>query len=193
MVLKIRVTGNRTLLQHNGRLANPADPYTRELKSLTGKRNKTEEDLALVMSVEARASAYETENGVLGIPTAAVWASIHDAAKAFKMGPRVGRGLLLRDPDEVVPLRHGRKTHSVDAWLADPQHTDTRAVVVQRSRVMRSRCRVTAPWVSEHEMELDEDILDLRALVPVFAYAGRYVGLGDWRPRFGTYDLKVSG
>ena len=44
MQLIIKLTGQRPLLMHNGRLANPMDKYTREISTISGKRSKTDED-----------------------------------------------------------------------------------------------------------------------------------------------------
>lgn len=189
MELKVRLTGLRPMLQHNGRLANPIDPYVRELKVYTGKRKKTDEDHAAIMVLEARASAYETEDQLLGLPTDNVWRSFYDAATAFKRGADLKRALL--PLDDVVPIEIGGQTEAVDSFLQGEGHIDYRSVAVQRNRTMRARPLVPAGWQTTHSFELLTDILDGETLTPIFERAGRIVGVGDFRPRFGTFQAEV--
>lgn len=189
MKLTLHLTGERPMLQHNGRLANPLDPNTRALKALTAKRKKTDEDLVDIMRAEARGALYETPEGLVGLPTQNVWRSVKDAATAFKRGRDIERGLI--GSDEVEPLLiFGEKVDAV-AFLADPANIDYRPVVVQRARTMRARPLVRG-WSTSHTFELLEDVIDPRDMVPILERAGRLVGVGDWRPTYGTFSCTVE-
>ena len=48
--LKIRLIGETPLMIHNNRLANPLNEYSRELKKLTKKRDKTDADVMEISS-----------------------------------------------------------------------------------------------------------------------------------------------
>jgi len=183
MQLTLALAGTKPLLQHNGRLANP-------LKQISGKRKKTDEDLVEMMRIEARGSAYETEDGRLGMPTIAVWRSIQQAATAFKLGRDIARGLLA--DDTIEPLTIGGEGYAIDDYLDRPGSIDYRSVKVGQARTMRARLRIPAEWSSTHTMELDPEVLDLRNLQPVFERAGKLVGLCDWRPRYGTFTIAVT-
>lgn len=190
MKLILALTGERPMLQHNSRLANPIDPYTQRLKSITGKRKKTDEDLVTIMRIEARGACWETHDGYLGVPTAAVWRCIFDAAKAFKLGQDIKRALLMSDA--IEPLLVGGAKVKCDDFLSDPAHIDYRSVKVGTARTMRSRPIVPVGWQTTHTFELLSDVIDPRNLEPVIERAGRLVGLGDWRPTYGTFSAEVS-
>lgn len=186
MELHLTLTGTRVpMLQHNGRLANPLDPHTRALKALTGKRTKTDEDLVAVMRAEARGGCWETEDGLLGVPNAAVWRAIYDAAKAFKRGEDIKRALSFEDV--TMPLFVDGATHTCDEWVASPGNIDYRPAKLMGKKVMRARAKVPAGWVSKHTLELLTDVMDARDLVPIVERAGRLVGIGDWRPIYGKF------
>lgn len=189
MNIELHITGTRPLLLHNGRLSNPIDPHTRALKALTGKRKKTDEDLIEIMLTEARGSAYETPDNLLGFPTQNVWRCIYDAAKAYKQGENIKRALLAEDT--IEPLYVDGADVDVDVFLKDPEHIDYRPVAVQRARTMRARPLVKN-WSCAHRFELLEDVLDPRELVPILERAGRMVGLGDWRPTYGGFSCSVK-
>ena len=189
MEITLIIEGQRPLLMHNGRLANPLDPHTRALKALTGKRTKTDEDLAAICLVEARGGCWETSDGLLGIPNAAVWRCIYDAAKAFKRGEDIKRSLIT--DDLTVPLTvHGGPV-SCDDWLTDPAHIDYRPVKISGRKTMRARPRVE-PWAAEHTFELLTEVMDPRDLVPILERAGKLVGLGDCRPTYGAFKVAIG-
>lgn len=191
MKVTITLTGGRPMLMHNGRLANPLDPYTRQKKTLSGKRKKTDEDIARLLEIEARGAAYETNEGLLGLPTQNVWRSAYDAAKAFKRGEDIKRGLVPVDPEEVAPLAFGGKHRTVEEHLASSANIDFRPVAQMRQRVMRAR-PIVRGWQSVHTFELLPDVLDPSDLEPILARAGRLVGVGDWRPTYGTYAAHME-
>lgn len=194
MKLTLQLTGIRPMLMHNARLANPIDPYTRRVKELTSKRKKTDEDLILLMQAEARGSAYETTDNLLGLPTVNVWRCLYDAAKAFKRGEDIKRAVS-HDPVVEPLLIPGKRSGSwvevdVDKYLADGTKIDYRSVKVTTSRVMRSR-PVIMEWRSTHTFEVLDDIIDARDLPQIIERAGRVGGMCDYRPIYGTFTTEI--
>jgi hypothetical protein len=191
MQLTLEMTGTRPMLQHNGRLSNPLDEHTQALKALQGKRKKTDEDLIALMMAEARAGFWETPDGLVGVPSAAVWRCLFDAAKAFRMGQDVKRALVFSDV--VEPLLIDGKETTCDDYLKQSGKTiDYRPVKVQTSRVMRARPLIPEGWKTTHRFELLTDVIEPRDLEPVIERAGRLCGLGDWRPTYGTFTTEAS-
>lgn len=190
MLFSLVLTGERPMLQHNGRLSNPLDRYTRQIKSIVGKRNKTDEDLAKIMQIEARGGCWETRDQLLGVPTSAVWRCLYDAAKAFKRGEDLKRGLLFND--DVEPVLVDGEPVSCDDFIKDSEHLFLRSVKIGRNRTMRARPRVPQGWVTVHKFELLADVIDQRNLAPIIERAGRLVGLGDWRPTYGRFTARME-
>ena len=178
------------MLLHNGRLADPRDPYVRQIKRLTSKKQKTLEDLDEIMFNEARASAYETPSGHLGLPTANVWRCLWDASKLNRLGTKVKMGVIY-EMGEVSPLKINGKIVNVDTYTGNEDHIFSSIVVVQRVRTTRSRCLVHPGWKSTHEFEILDDVLNVDQLNPTFSRMGRLMGIGDWRPLYGQFSLAV--
>ena len=188
--LRCKLTGTRPLIMHNARLANPLDSYTRALKPLTSKQKKKDEELAEIASIESRGAMYETEDGNLGMPAVNVWRSIYDAAKAFKKGEDVKRGL--RFNPSVLPLEINGGIEPCDPYIQNhPECLLYVSVVIQGRRVMRARPIIQTGWSVVIEFTLLTDVLNIEHLEPIFKRAGRLVGLCDWRPIYGTYSLEV--
>lgn len=187
--VRIGIEGVSPMLQHNVRLANPLDPHTRALSQMTGKRKKTDEDLARIMYAEARAGAYETADGMIGLPDCNLWRSLQDAAKATKRGKDVERGLLY-DPVRVVPLTVEGQTFSVEEYLNRPDAIDYRPVAIMGRKTMRAR-PVLHTWSSVHEYELLDDVLMIEDIREFAARAGRLYGVGDHRPQYGRFQVTL--
>lgn len=189
MNITLRLTGTRPMLQHNGRLANPLDPFTQQVKALSSKRKKTDEDLIALMRVEARGAIYETSDGMVGFPTQNVWRAIYDAATAYKQGANVKRALSYEDI--TPPLLISGDEVLADVFLKEPDNIDYRPVAVNRAKTMRAR-PIVRDWSCIHSFDLLDDVIDVRDLGPVLERAGRLVGLGDWRPTYGTFTVTVE-
>lgn len=190
MKIVLHIDGLRPMLQHNGRLANPLDPYTQRLKQFTAKKKKTDEDLMNILMAEARGAVYETTDGLIGFPTQNVWRSVYDAATAFRRGADIKRALSFED--SIEPLLVDGAHITVDKFLAVPANIDYRPVAVNRAKTMRARPKVQLPWAATFAFDLLDDVIDARDLAPILERAGRLVGLGDWRPIYGTFSVEVE-
>ena len=189
-VVTMTLQGTRTMLQHNGRLASPIDPLTRELKTLTGKQKKTVADYQAMLTLEGYASCWETDHGVLGLPTENVWKAIHTAATLSRRGEDLKRALSFL-PGAVAPLLVAGAAVDAKAYVESGSGIFIRTVVVKRCRTLRARVQVPAGWSSTHVFELLDDVMDYDVLTPLVFTAGRLVGVGDWRPLYGRFDVTM--
>lgn len=189
-VITVTLQGTRPMLQHNGRLANPIDPMTREVKALADKRKKTVDDYQRLLALEAYAGCWVTEGGELGLPTDNVWASIYEAAKMSKRGKDVKRALAF-DPLEVCAFLIGGTSRDAREHVEQTSGAGLfiRTVVVNQRRCLRARPLVSSGWVTTHTFTLLDDVMDVDALEPIIHTAGRLIGVGDWRPIYGRFDV----
>jgi hypothetical protein len=172
------------MLMHSDRTANPLNEYTKKLKALTGKRKKTDDDHAAIAKLEFIASCYYNKNGWY-IPAANFEAMLLASAKHFKLGTTVKQALLV--PDDAIFDFNDRKLSPEDIFSID-DYVDTRTVKVGTSKTMRTR-----PIFHEYEVTfacwLDTDKMNVEQLKQIVENAGRYVGLGDYRPRYGRFEV----
>lgn len=181
MRFRITMTGTAPMLMHNGRLANPLDPATQALKALTSKRKKTDEDLVDIARAEFMGGLYIDPDVGPYIPGENIERSILDGAKLTKNGANIKRGMFIET--DVNPLSY-KGPRTADALWDDENFRHIRTVRNQMNRV--SRCRpVFNDWAVAAEGTLDESILDFRTLESIIEQCGLYIGLGDWRPRYG--------
>lgn len=190
MDLQIRLTGTKPIMFHNERLANPLDPIVQELKKYTSKRKKTTEDFAHIAQLEMQGGVYRTRENLLGVPTRNVFKTINEGAKANRKGRDIERGLVFAETIEPVEV-DGAKVDA-DDFIAREEAMDYRSVVIQGKRTMRARPIIEGDWATTHYFDMAEDILDLEVVELALARAGKYVGLCEYRPRYGTFEAEVE-
>lgn len=190
--MKVRLTakGTRPLLMHNVRLASPLNAYSKQLKALNAKRNKTDEDRLAVARVEFEGSLYFDPEVGPYIPGPNLLASLVEGGRLTKSGKKIERGVNV--DDLVMPLIY-RGPRDVEAlWGGgESEYVDLRTVVVQRSKV--DRCRpIFREWAFEAEILLDSAVIDLDEFRDVSANAGGMAGIGDYRRLYGRFSTEIE-
>jgi hypothetical protein len=72
----------------------------------------------------------------------------------------------------------------------DWDYLDTRRVTIQRNGVNRTRPAMKTGWKASFEFQvLTPEYIDQNALYDVIAMAGRLVGVGDFRPTYGRFNI----
>lgn len=204
---KIKVSGTTALIMHNGRLANPMDPATRELADAykAYQKNKTDENFNALARAEFLGGLYFVEQGI-----GPVWPTDNLFTALKKAGAKVKRGratlknpvaaAIMWDGTEDNPLTYagfgsGRAPRSADALWEDGNFRFQKAARVGAAKVQRTR-PIFKDWQFDASGVLDTEILDFADLEAVAKIAGQLVGLGDWRPEkggsYGRFTAKVE-
>ena len=189
--MRVRWTGTRPILMHNERLANPADPISRKLAeyhSLKAAQKKLPENMEAVARLEFEGGLYFDEETGPYIPAHNILACIRDAAKITRRGTDVKRGVIVLGDAPLI--YDGPRT--IDEMWADGRFRDTRSVRLS-GRVQRTRPMFPRGWQIEAEIRFSEEIIDRESLISVQREAGEYVGVGDYRERFGRFRVEVIG
>lgn len=181
--LKVTWKGISPLIMHSCQCVNPLHPISRELKKLTSKRTKTEDDLLKISDLEWEAGAYWKDGLGLYIPAENTEATIKNGAKAFKKGKDFEKYVAVTDL--YIPFNYGENL-SKEELISDYQYRDTRIMTIQRSKIVRTRPRFDQ-WNITFNLMYDESKIDLDTIVTVMEYAGSYVGLCDSRPKYGKF------
>lgn len=74
------------LLQHDDKMANPFNDYTKRMKAISSKRKKTDDDLMEMARIEWMASLYHTERKGYYMKAECIEAAMLAAAKDKKLG-----------------------------------------------------------------------------------------------------------
>lgn len=188
MQFKLTIMGNKPLLMHNSRLANPMDPIARALKVVSSKRKKTDDDHAEMSRLEFLGSLYMDTDAGPYIPAVNIQRCLTEAARLNTLGKKVERGLFIESG--INPIAYTGPRDEQGLW--DNENFRHFAIVrVGTARVARTRVQFLK-WAVEAMGRLDESQLSWDQLQEICSNAGQYIGLGDWRPYFGLFDVELS-
>ncbi|GAF91758.1 unnamed protein product [marine sediment metagenome] len=167
-------------------MVDPLNPLTKEHKALTSKRKKTDEDHELIALSEMRSYLYWDKKNGIYMPASNFEASLRDAAKLNKLGQHIRRGVIVTDDS---PINY-KGPKDPEKLVRDTAFQFAKTVVVQRARIMRYR-PIFHEWSCVFVISFDESILDRNEILTIAQNAGKFAGLGTWRPRFGRFEIEV--
>ncbi len=186
------MTGINPLLMNNPQCVDPLNVYSKEIKKITKKKVKTEDDLKVLADLEMRAKVYWVDDKIC-IPstwlTAAIHAKSHKLEKISKADSRSG----LFTTEDYIPLKF-------DGSDIVEGVEDVTMVEEYRHRMILKQGQVrickTAPifhnWSFETFLDYDDSVYDFDVLERIIQSAAAYGGFGDFRPTFGRAKVVVE-
>lgn len=180
--LNVSIEGIAPLLQHRYPLPDFED-LSKGGKKKTGEVDYTQ---------EWREALYVTPEGDIYQPATHLDGAMVKAAAGYKIQGARGKtykdlfkGNVFTSPDTIL---HGVKApDNLDTDGDKPLYLDVRPVVVQRARVVRIRPAFKPGWKLDFEVTVLDDQVPANVVNEVLQLAGRTVGIGDFRPRFGRF------
>jgi hypothetical protein len=182
--LRVCLSGERPLLKHSSRLADPLDPITIELDRLTRKRDKTIADHEQIGRVEWNGGLWLRDNRPC-IPAEAIESAFVAASRTRRKGRQAMAGFSCT----VSPFIEYEGPTDLSLLWEDKAFRFRFPVTINDSKVMRTRARFPK-WSVTVEAEFLPSLLNRNDVLEIFEIAGFREGLGDWRPRFGKFSVK---
>jgi len=185
--LNFQIVGVAPLLMHNGRLADPLDNIVRQIKEVSGKRHKTDADHEEMARLEWLGSLY-LHDGEPCIPSDVLEAALigrGSAARKQKMGKQAAAGLMVFDN---APLEYEGPRDPHEMWKMEEFRFRCRVKIGQAS-VMRTR-HIFKDWAANVTVMYNPDVINSDDVKLWMDIAGAEVGLMDWRPKYGRFEVK---
>lgn len=183
--LTVRIENTSPLLMQAETLANPLHPKTKAHKAVSGKRKKTDDDYNWLMRSEWEASLYfDSEVGPY-LPPLNIEASVIGGGKLHKLGQSIKRAVLVTSDKPKLEYEGPR---TIEKMWDDGRFIDVRGVNIGGKKVMRCR-PIFLKWAATFDVEYMEDIIDKADVLRCISDAGRLVGIGTYRPRFGRFTV----
>lgn len=183
--IKFRIVGIVPLLMHNGRLADPMSDVAIAMKAITSKKDKTNDDREKLAELEWRGGLYHDGKAPI-IPSTNIEAMIRKAASSKRKGKLIQAAAWCDDEPQLI--YDGPK--SVDAMWKSGKFIDQRGVVnpSTRSRVIRTR-PIFRQWSLEFSIVHYPDMINACDLIDFVRYAGRFIGMCEYVPRYGRFQV----
>ena len=182
---EITITGITPLIVHNGQLADPLNPFSRELKEISGKRKKTDADHEAMARIEFEGGLYFDEKEGPFMPADCIEATICAGAKKSRIGKDVAAAVFVES--EIVPIQYDGPRTVEGMWKDRERFVLRKACKVATAKIMRTRPMIPTGWKITFSLAFDESIVNEAALRKAMIDAGALVGICDWRPRFGRF------
>ena len=135
-------------------------------------------------SKEAEKSLYKNKEGVIYEPSSHVEGCLVKAAVNFQIpgkGKKTYKDL----------FRAAVFVEQVEIPIVPQEYeVDERAVVVNRSRVLRSRPKFD-DWKLNFTLTCLDDDMQEGVIKTVLEHGGKFVGIGDFRPKFGRFKVNM--
>jgi hypothetical protein len=129
---------------------------------------------------------YYSDNPGVILPSKVVEATINGGARKFKEGMLAKSGLAVMKHSKLI--FEGPQT--VDEMWKDGRFTFQEMVVVQRSRILRTRPKFDK-WSVEIEVSYEDTVCDKEQVHKWLVKAGQVVGMCDYRPRYGRFEVEL--
>jgi hypothetical protein len=188
--LKFKIKGVMPTIMHNGQTSDPLNEYAKKMKKITGKRSKTDSDHKEVARLEWYAALYVDEHDRPCWPGENIESMLVAAAKKSRMGPTVKSGLFI-DGNSVVEHDGPRTADAL--WNFKPfgknPYISRVPVSVNKARVMRTR-PIFNNWSLEFVVNYMPSLLAEESVVEFVNVAGKVIGLSDWRPKYGRFQIE---
>lgn len=183
--VKAKLVGIAPSIMHNGQMCDPLNKFAKMLKEISGKRKKSDADHEEMSRIEFMAGLYVNADGKPFWPAENLLAMLIAAAKKVKDGPRAKSGInILNDH----PLLYKGPTDPVEMF-ADDRFRLVMAVRVGQARIMRTR-PIFRDWSMLIQVDVDTDIVNPQTVLEWLAIAGAQIGLSDYRPRYGRFEVQ---
>jgi hypothetical protein len=184
-----RIKGIAPIILHNGRMANPLDPWAKKLKEVSGKRKKTDADYEQMALIEWHASLYLDKEKRIILPGMMLEASLINGAKKFKLGQQAKAGLFVES--HAVLNFDGQGLTPDELWERG-ENTLTVACKVAMAKIMRTRF-IAEEWSADVAVTFDDSLFNPAQISEIFEASGTQIGVGTWRPRHGRFFAESLG
>lgn len=185
--LTIRIKGTSPLLMQAETLANPLHELTKAHKAVSSKRKKSEDDHLWLMESEWSASMYYDEEVGPYLPAMNLEGCLVESGKITRLGKTIKQAVQVLTDKAKLEYDGPRKKEAI--WSSN-RFSDVRGVNVSGKKIMRCR-PIFLDWAAQFEIAFMEDVIDRDDLIRVVEEAGRRIGIGTYRPRFGRFGVEV--
>ena len=189
--IKIKISGLTPLMQHSDRASNPLSAISKEMKLITGKRKKTDEDHIALADLHYKAGIYWDDKVGVYIPDVMIKSCLagvsHGATKLAKKNFKASVFI----EEEKIKLHYNgiNKIKKLDDLVKDDFFRDTRMGKLGTSKVIVTR-PIFQDWWAEFSIEFDDEVINKTDLKNIIYTAGKMAGLGAYRPDFGRFKFE---
>ncbi len=177
----VDVTGTSPLLLSNNACSDPLSDAAKTKKFFTSKRTKSDDDHRNLRVIDWVYSGYWKKPGEVVIDNA------ENTVNFNGFDNLVNRALVVEEDAEID--YDGPKT--AKQLLSNPDFVLTSPVVRMKTTNWVTRL-ILPKWAIKYTVTIDDERISVEDLVRIADTAGRFEGLGTWRPRYGRFGAVLN-
>lgn len=187
--LQVKIQGTQPLLMHAPITVDTLSKEAKAMKAISSKRVKADADIEELRKLEWIAGLYFDHKKGPYLPGPNLQRMLRDAGALTKQGKAVQRGL--ECPSAINPLLFdGPRTVAELYGDGNTDFVDARVVVNPGNKARIIRCRpIFYEWGVEFPLAFDERLFNLDQVQEILNKGGDLIGLGDFRPMFGQFEV----
>lgn len=191
--ITVKYSGIDTLLQNNPQMSDPLNRYSKEMKTVSGKRKKTDDDIVVMREIELRAKMYWDEAIGVYVPSSWVTASIQGVswARAKIKKADIRAGVFVTEPKLKLYYDGMDKVKAPLDIVKNDKFHSVMSLKQGQVRVVKAAPQF-ARWSFEATLEFDPEIINEAELRALIEYGAAYGGFGDFRPTYGRAQVEFS-
>jgi hypothetical protein len=184
--------GTQPLLMHSSALVNPRNPIVKEMKLITDKKNrKTHEESLRLEYLEWLGGLVVDSDNRPSISESQVLGLLAQAASNTRNKAKSKRAVIAATSPFFRLEYDGPK--DLDDLYEEARFRDQRPARVGVGKsVIRTRARFPIGWKVRIGFLVNVQEMNVEDVVDAIEYGGGCVGIGDYRPRFGRYEVLAS-
>jgi len=191
--MTITVEGVNPLLLNNPQTVDSFNPYTKQMKVITSKRAKTDEDMLALRDLEIMSKIYWDDE--LGIYIPSTWVTAAIAGWSFKKA-KISKADIrsaVFAVDSKVKLNYLgiSKVKEPSDIVGNPHFRHMMTLKQGQVRVVKA-APIFHEWGFKTTLEFDDSVIDAATLEQIVKHASMYGGFGDFRPTFGRASTEVT-
>ena len=184
--IQLKIVGVSPFISHNGQTADPLNKFSKAIKEISGKRKKTDADYEEMARLEFLAGLYVSKGDIV-LPSTVIEAAAINGAKKIKSGQQAKAGLFV---EHHGTFEYEGPRNPDDLW-ANESFRIVSPVKIGMSKVMRTR-PIFNKWSSVFTVTYVDDLINEATVLEAFKHAGQQCGVGDWRPKFGRFNVEKA-
>lgn len=182
--VRYQLTSSVALIQHNGQTADPLNRYSKAIKQISSKRNKTDADYEEMARIEFMAGLYLDADGPV-LPSKIIDSMIVEAARKSREGRIATSGCFCLTSSR---LEYDGPRTPEELW-ADETFRFSSLVRIRSARIIRMR-PIFPEWAAVIALDVEDTAINVSRLDDWMHIAGTQIGIGDWRPKYGRFTAE---
>ena len=189
----VSIAGSVALLRNNPQTVDRFNQFAKRMKEISAKgTRRTDDDYLEMRDLEMESKVYFDDK--LGVYVPAGWLAEAIATAAFKVAKiskaNIRGALFVTDEKIKLNYRDINKVKKIADIVKNPAFRQMLTLPQGQVRIVKA-FPIFHAWSFETSVEFDDKIIDPDSLTRIAEHTARYVGFGDFRPKFGRATAEV--